>query len=206
MSFPYFEKAKWTDVVPEFNPYKYNSFPANAAFQTWELTGRVQKQVKRLADAGRAGEIPRILTFSSLVDATVSTPATIDRLYGRLADNGSELVLFDANRTGPVQPFLGPGSAALLGTAVADRSRRYVLTVVRTRGPRRARWSRPPRRPARRSPASSRPASPGRRRSTPSRTSRSPSGPTTRSSASTLHRLPGSSTSGGWRRAARSRR
>ena len=132
--FPYFEKAKWTDVVPEFNPYKYNSFPANAGFQTWELTGRLQRQVKRLADAGRAGEIPKILTFASLIDATVSTPATIDRLYGRLADNGSELVLLDANRTANVRPFLGPGSATLLGRAVADRSRRYVLTVVRNEG------------------------------------------------------------------------
>jgi alpha-beta hydrolase superfamily lysophospholipase len=132
---PYFEKAKWTDVVPEFNPYKYNSFPANAGFQTWELTGRLQKQVKRLAEAGRAAEIPGILTFSSLIDATVSTRATIDRLYGLLADNGSELVLFDANRTAPVRPFLPPGSAALLGRAVSDRSRRYVLTVVRNAGP-----------------------------------------------------------------------
>jgi alpha-beta hydrolase superfamily lysophospholipase len=134
-AFPYFEKAKWTDVLPEFNPYKYNSFPANAGFQTWELTRRVQQQVKRLADAGRAGEIPKILTFSSLLDATVSTPATIEKLYGPLAENGSELVLFDANRMANVKSFLEPGSAALLSRAIADRSRRYLLTVVTNAGP-----------------------------------------------------------------------
>ncbi len=133
--FPYFEKAKWTDVLPEFNPYKYNSFPANAGFQTWELTRRVQQQVKRLADAGRAGEIPKILTFSSLLDATVSTPATIEKLYAPLAENGSELVLFDANRMANVKPFLDPGSAALLSRAIADRSRRFLLTVVTNAGP-----------------------------------------------------------------------
>ena len=27
---PYFEKARWLDVMPEYNPFKYNSFPANA--------------------------------------------------------------------------------------------------------------------------------------------------------------------------------
>ena len=31
---PYFEKANWLDVLPEYNPFKYNSFPANAALQT----------------------------------------------------------------------------------------------------------------------------------------------------------------------------
>jgi len=49
----YFEKAKWTDVLPEYNPYKYNSFPANAGRQTWELTARLRAQLQRLAAAGR---------------------------------------------------------------------------------------------------------------------------------------------------------
>ena len=31
---PYFEKANWLDVLPEYNPFKYNSFAANAGFQT----------------------------------------------------------------------------------------------------------------------------------------------------------------------------
>ena len=31
---PYFEKANWLDVFPEYNPFKYNSFAANAGFQT----------------------------------------------------------------------------------------------------------------------------------------------------------------------------
>ena len=35
---PYFEKARWLDVIPEYNPFKYNSFPANAAFQTSSIT------------------------------------------------------------------------------------------------------------------------------------------------------------------------
>ena len=35
---PYFEKARWLDVLPEYNPFKYNSFPANAGRQTYDIT------------------------------------------------------------------------------------------------------------------------------------------------------------------------
>ena len=38
---PAFEKARWLDVYPEYNPFKYNSFPANAGLQTWRLTDDV---------------------------------------------------------------------------------------------------------------------------------------------------------------------
>ncbi|HQR46514.1 MAG TPA: alpha/beta hydrolase [Thermoanaerobaculia bacterium] len=131
----YFEKAKWTDVLPEYNPYKYNSFPANAGRQTWELTRRLQAQVRRLAAAGRAGELPPILTFQSLVDATVSTPAILERLYAYVAPNGSELVLFDVNRAAETKPFLKGTSDALLARAVADAKRSYTLTVVANAGP-----------------------------------------------------------------------
>lgn len=132
---PYFEKARWTDVLPEFNPYKYNSFPANAGWQTWELTSRLQDRLQRLADAGRAGEIPPVLAFQSLVDATVSTPAIVERLFARLTREGNELVLFDVNRAATLQPFLKPEGEALLASTVADRSRKYLLTVVANTSP-----------------------------------------------------------------------
>ncbi len=134
-AFRWFEKAKWTDVLPEYNPYKYNSFPANAGRQTWELTTRLDGQVRRLAAAGRAAEIPPILTFQSLVDGTVSTPAVLERLYSRLAPNGSELVLFDVNRAAEVRPFLTGDPEVLLTRAAADTGRRFTLSVVTNAGP-----------------------------------------------------------------------
>ena len=133
--FPYFEKARWTDVLPEYNPYKYNSFPANAGWQTWELTSRLEGQLKKLAEAGRAGEIPKILTFQSLVDATVSTPAIVDRLFSRLTREGNELVLFDVSRASNLRPLLKPDSEVLLSRIVGDRGRKYVLTVVTNASP-----------------------------------------------------------------------
>ncbi len=127
---PYFEKAKWTDVLPEYNPYKYNSFPTNAGWQTWELTSRLKAQLERLSEKGRAGEIPEVLVFQSLVDATVSTPAIVDRLFSKLTRGGNDLVLFDANRASNLRPFLRPDSEAFLSRIVGDKGRTYVLTVV----------------------------------------------------------------------------
>ena len=103
---PYFEKANWLDVLPEYNPFKYNSFPANAAFQTASLTRAVQTDLARVTASGRLDAIPPILTFQSIVDATVSTPAVVHALYDRLPANGSELVLFDVNHLSGIDVFL----------------------------------------------------------------------------------------------------
>ena len=83
---PAFEKARWLDVYPEYNPFKYTSFAANAGLQTWRLTRTLQAQVARVAADGRAAQLPPLLTFHSLVDSTVSTPAVVHALYDVAAD------------------------------------------------------------------------------------------------------------------------
>jgi alpha-beta hydrolase superfamily lysophospholipase len=95
---PHFAKAAWLGIVPEFNPFKYNSFPVNGARQSWRSTQVLQQQIERLARTGHLAEVPPILTFQSVVDFTVSTRAIISSLYEHLPANGSELVLFDLNR------------------------------------------------------------------------------------------------------------
>jgi alpha-beta hydrolase superfamily lysophospholipase len=127
---PYFEKSRWLDVLPEYIPFKYNSFPVNAARQTLALTGVLQGQIQQAADAGRIGKLPPILTFQSLEDSTVSTDAIVDRLYDRLTDNGSELVLFDLNRTNNLKPFLKSPEDALLTRLAAGGGRHYRFTLV----------------------------------------------------------------------------
>jgi alpha-beta hydrolase superfamily lysophospholipase len=127
---PAFEKARWLDVYPEYNPFKYNSFAANAGLQTWRLTTTLQAQIARAAAAGLAPRMPPMLAFHSLVDATVSTPAVVHALFDVIADERSELVLFDINRASGLAPFIQPGDAALL-TRLTDRSpRRYRRTLV----------------------------------------------------------------------------
>jgi alpha-beta hydrolase superfamily lysophospholipase len=132
---PRFEKARWTDVVVEYNPYKYNSFPANAGEQTHLLTGMNRQALERARASGRIRELPPILTFQSLVDATVSTPAVVHDLYDRLAPNGSELVCFDINRVSGLDAFIRPHEAQLLSTLTDGKPRAYRRVLVTNAGP-----------------------------------------------------------------------
>lgn len=131
---PRFAKTAWLDIQPEFNPFKYNSFPVNAARQTHRLTAALQAQIDRLGPAGRLSALPPVLTFQSVVDATVSTPAVLSALYGRLPAGGHEVVLFDLNRDIRFGPLFVPGADAALDRIVAPAPRHYALTVIGTDG------------------------------------------------------------------------
>jgi alpha-beta hydrolase superfamily lysophospholipase len=132
---PWFNKAAWTDIQPEYNPFKYTSFPANAAYQSYRLTRELDRRLLRAQQMGRLGELPPILTFQSLVDATVLPAALVDRLYGRLPPNGSALVMFDVNRLSPARVFMHRDVDALLARLLAARDRTYRLTVVTNASP-----------------------------------------------------------------------
>jgi alpha-beta hydrolase superfamily lysophospholipase len=132
---PYFEKARWLDVVPEYNPFKYNSFPANAGRQTYDVTEDLHRRIRRLEAAGQLATFPPVLTFQSLVDATVSTPAIVSRLHDQLPQNGSALVLFDFNRHARLDPFIRPEDHTLIARLFEKRARRYRITLVTNAGP-----------------------------------------------------------------------
>jgi len=127
---PAFEKARWLDIYPEYNPFKFNSFPANAGLQTWRLTTTLQKQIARAAASGLGSKLPPLLTFHSLVDATVSTPAVVHALYDVIADERSELVLFDINRASGLVPFIQPADATLLARLTDASPRKYRRTLI----------------------------------------------------------------------------
>jgi len=134
-SIPYFERSRWMDVLPEYIPFKYDSFPAHAGHQTGELTKAIQRSVRRAADSGKIKDLAPILAFVSLVDSTVETPATFDRLFAYLPDNGSELVLFDLNRYEFVAPFLKLNYDREVAALFASSSRRYHLALVTNASP-----------------------------------------------------------------------
>jgi alpha-beta hydrolase superfamily lysophospholipase len=126
---PVVEKARWLDVFPEYNPFKYNSFPANAGLQTFRLTAVIQADLARLHASGQLGRLPLVLSFQSVVDTTVSTPAVVRDLYDRLPPGrGHELVLFDLNRLSAVDAFTRPG--ATLPHLLGDGPRGYAVTLV----------------------------------------------------------------------------
>jgi alpha-beta hydrolase superfamily lysophospholipase len=128
--FPCFEASRWLDVMPEYIPFKYVSFPVNAATQTAALTETIRAKTARAVKTGTIGGLPPILTFVSLVDATVRTDATVRDLYDRLDANGSELVVFDVNRSSVVRPFLKRREEGRLDQLLPRRPRPYRLTVV----------------------------------------------------------------------------
>jgi alpha-beta hydrolase superfamily lysophospholipase len=127
---PYFEKANWLDVFPEYNPFKYNSFPANAGFQTASLTRAVRRDLDRVRSGGRLDGVPPILTFQSVVDATVSTSAVVHTLYDWLPANGSELVLFDVNHLSGINVFVQPADRSLVDRLIDRQPRPYRRVLV----------------------------------------------------------------------------
>jgi alpha-beta hydrolase superfamily lysophospholipase len=127
---PYFEKSAWTDVQPEFNPFKYNSFPLNGAIQTHALTDAIATSIQRLGASGHLKEIPPILAFSSVLDTTVSTAAVVNTLFNHLPANGSELVLFDLNRLAAFSTVFRPADRAFLGSLFNQEPRAYRVAII----------------------------------------------------------------------------
>lgn len=125
---PAIEKARWIDVVPEYNPFKYNSFPANAGAQTFRITRALSSQLAQAGRDGRLDRMPPVLAFQSVVDTTVSTAAVAYELLDRLPAGRNELVLFDLNRQAGVDAFTRP--EAMLPRLVGDGARPYRVTLV----------------------------------------------------------------------------
>jgi alpha-beta hydrolase superfamily lysophospholipase len=127
---PAFAKAAWLSVIPEFNPFKYNSFPVNGARQTHRLTQALQAEIRAQARDGRIAGLPPILAFQSVMDFTVSTRAVLTALFAHVPENGSELVLFDRNRATKLGPLLRPAFDTALNRMLPDAPRRWRLVLV----------------------------------------------------------------------------
>ena len=127
---PPFANAAWLSIVPEFNPFKYNSFPVNGARQSFRLTDALQAQIQRLASTSALVRLPPVITFQSVIDFTVSTPAILTGLYAYLPDNGSEIVLFDVNRTLKFAPLLRPSAYVAAQRLTPTTPQTYRFTVI----------------------------------------------------------------------------
>jgi len=127
---PAFANAAWLSNVPEFNPFKYNSFPVNGARQSFRLTDALQAQIQRMGRDGKLASLPPVLTFQSVIDFTVSTPAILAALYAFLPDNGSEIVLFDVNRTVKFGPLLRPSAYVALERLTPTTPQTYRFTAI----------------------------------------------------------------------------
>ena len=134
--FPAFARAAWLSVVPEFIPFKYNSFPINGARQSFLLTRALQAQIDRLARERRArrpAADPDLPVGRRLhrQHPRRSSPHSI----ARLPANGSELVLFDLNRTIKFGPLLSTGADLILNRVLPPPPRDFRTTILANAGP-----------------------------------------------------------------------
>jgi alpha-beta hydrolase superfamily lysophospholipase len=128
--FPAFARAAWLDVLPEFNPFKYNSFPVNGARQAYQVTQAVQERISQAVTDGSIAALPPIHTFQSVADFTVSTRAIVTSLYARLPANGSELTLFDLNRAIGLGPLIDRSMETIVARLLPPAPRAFRTTLV----------------------------------------------------------------------------
>jgi alpha-beta hydrolase superfamily lysophospholipase len=132
---PYFEKSNWIDVLPEYDPYKYNSFPVNAGRQIHELTKELRSALEAAAVVGKLAEMPRVLAFQSLVDATITAHEVVEGLLMRLPSPGNELVVFDVNRSEVLKDLIEPSRAEEFEHLRAAPAFSFRLTLITNRDP-----------------------------------------------------------------------
>lgn len=132
---PGLEQSGWYEILPEYLPFKYTSFPLHAARESARLTDALAARLARAEADGRLGGLPPVLAFQSLADSTVSTPAVAQRLFSRLAGERHELVVFDLNRASDLRPFLPPAAGGPLARLDVATARGARLTLVTNASP-----------------------------------------------------------------------
>ena len=120
----------WLQILPEFDPYKYNSFATNAANVVHRLTVSVDRRLAERAESKPEVVLPPVLVFKSTVDATVTTTAVVDNLLALLRPGRHELVLFDINRAAAKSILLTTDPGPLTGRIMGDGSLPFAVRLV----------------------------------------------------------------------------
>ena len=131
---PVLQKVRWQDIGVEYDPYKFNSFAINATRQVSRSTRTLQESLAKALESGRIDQMPPIVTWQSVVDATVGANGVADVLYARLHGAAHRLVLFDVNRQGAVGSIQRPGAGALI-ERLSNAPRAYMFDVVMNTSP-----------------------------------------------------------------------
>lgn len=129
------EKLAWNNILPEYDPFKYNSFAINAGDVSYRLTTEIQRHIGALQEDGKLDDMPPILAFSSVVDSTVSAPALVNNLFNRLSPGGHELVLFDINARAGIEPLLNWNPDKMLDALQNAADPAFMLSLVTNENP-----------------------------------------------------------------------
>ena len=123
------EKLEWHVVNPEYDPFKYKSFPINASNQIYRLTQVVQSRLDGL-DETALRRFPSTLAFQSATDATVMARDVIDKFFSRLPDGGHEVVMFDINRSRTLEFLLAGDPGPWLQSLLAEDALPFSLSLL----------------------------------------------------------------------------
>ena len=132
---PGLEQLAWTSLVPEFDPFNYNAFTANASLQVRRMTRSVSARIRQRSADGPIEEFPSTLVLLSSVDATVLPDAAVDRLLRHLAPGDHELLLYDINRFAAKSSLLVANTAELPARLLADDMLPFAVTVIGNESP-----------------------------------------------------------------------
>lgn len=124
------EQLAWTSVSLEYDPYKYGSFAVNAGDLAHKITHEIDQRLAKLAAQGGLAGFPPLLAFQSALDATVSAPDLVLRLFNRLPANGHELVIFDINRMANIEHLLKKDPVADLERLLANPKHPFSLSIA----------------------------------------------------------------------------
>jgi alpha-beta hydrolase superfamily lysophospholipase len=124
------KKLEWNSILPEYDPFKYNSFAVNAGDQVYRITNEIRSKIESLGAAGELNRFPPVLAFQSIVDSTVSTNAVVDGLFAKLPSGGHELVLFDINRLSEVEQVLIKDPKSRIEAKLNDPGLSFAISLV----------------------------------------------------------------------------
>lgn len=69
----FFSKSRWIDVQPEYDPHKYNSFPVNAALQSYKISTTVASQINKMYANGQLQQANGKFTMSVVSNADTNS-------------------------------------------------------------------------------------------------------------------------------------
>jgi len=132
---PGLEQLAWTALLPEFDPFNYNSFSANASVQVHRMTRSTSARVRRMAAQGELANFPPTLVLLTAVDATVSPNAVDNQLLNYLGPNRNEFLIYDINRFALKSPLIVSDSAPLTDRLMHDETLPFAVTLVTNESP-----------------------------------------------------------------------
>ena len=122
------QKLEWTDILPEYEPFKYGSFAVNGGDLSHRLTAVNRTRLTDPSKTEKLKQFPPLLAFQSAVDKTVSMRAVVEVLFRQLPAGEHELMLFDINRNRDLEMVLKTDPKSYIETLFKDPGLPFTLS------------------------------------------------------------------------------